>query len=99
MGALKTGQERSVELASHEVKSLQRQLQDLETTLADCGPVHDKEVARLEKRNARELQVRSSAQARRGGAQTRRRPSNSFSKSPRTWRNASGWSSSARTTS
>jgi hypothetical protein len=56
MEALAAGKERSVELASHEVTSLQKQLEDLKTTAVDCGPVQEKELARLQNRCARELQ-------------------------------------------
>ena len=88
MEGLRRGQEKSVELAAHEVASLQvsgaiaegaaikeryalplvcglcshrlihkqKQLQDLETTFADCGGVQEKELARLQSRLKRELE-------------------------------------------
>jgi len=53
--AIEAGGERSVELASREVGTLQKQLADLDMTAAESGSVHEKELQRLLARCAREL--------------------------------------------
>ncbi len=54
--SLKVSHQRSVDLASKEVEGHTRQLGDLVITLEDARPVHDKEIERMERRFARELE-------------------------------------------
>jgi hypothetical protein len=56
LGSLKKGQGRGVELAEIEIESLKKQLQDLDVTVSDFGPVNEKEISRIEIRCGKELE-------------------------------------------